>query len=126
MVKLGLFNSRLKDFFDICLLSRQSNFDGPLLAEAMARTFANRATEITPQPIALTLTFANDPAKAAQWRGFLRKARLQHTPEDLAEVIEALTVFLTPVAQALTAGSSFEKHWVAPGPWQTRSSADDR
>ena len=32
MVKLGALNSRMKDFYDIWLLSRQFDFDGPTLA----------------------------------------------------------------------------------------------
>jgi hypothetical protein len=35
MVKLGQLNSRMKDFFDIWLLSRQFNFDGGMLARPL-------------------------------------------------------------------------------------------
>ena len=46
IVKLGLLNSRMKDFYDIWLLSRQFNFDGPTLATAVSRTFVNRKTPV--------------------------------------------------------------------------------
>jgi hypothetical protein len=46
MVKLGTLNSRMKDFYDIWLLSRRFSFDGPMLARAVAATFANRKTII--------------------------------------------------------------------------------
>lgn len=36
MVKLGVLNSRMKDFYDIWLLSRQFDFDGAELVEAVA------------------------------------------------------------------------------------------
>ena len=36
MVKLGTLNSRMKDFYDIWLLSRQFDFDGPTLGEAVS------------------------------------------------------------------------------------------
>jgi hypothetical protein len=39
MVKLGALNSRMKDFYDIWLLSRQFNFDGVKLSEAVRLTF---------------------------------------------------------------------------------------
>lgn len=48
MVKLGQLNSRLKDFFDLWLLSRQFQFDGRILAQAVRETFANRHTTIPP------------------------------------------------------------------------------
>jgi hypothetical protein len=35
LVKLGLLYSRMKDFYDIWLLSRQFDFDGRILAEAI-------------------------------------------------------------------------------------------
>ena len=39
MVKLGLLNSRMKDFYDIWLMLRQFDFDGSKLTEALKRTF---------------------------------------------------------------------------------------
>ena len=44
MVKLGELNSRMKDFFDIWLLSRSFDFDGPRLCEAIEKTFKRRGT----------------------------------------------------------------------------------
>ena len=37
MVKLGLLNSRMKDFYDIWLMMRQFDFDGLKLVEALKR-----------------------------------------------------------------------------------------
>ena len=45
MVKLGLLNSRMKDFYDIRLMMRQFNFNGSKLTEALKRTFVHRKTE---------------------------------------------------------------------------------
>jgi len=42
MIKLGQFNSRMKDFYDIQVLLRQFGFDGEVLRLAIERTFANR------------------------------------------------------------------------------------
>ncbi|MFX8685086.1 nucleotidyl transferase AbiEii/AbiGii toxin family protein, partial [Acinetobacter baumannii] len=80
-------NSRLKDFFDLWLLSRQFEFDGLLLSTAVLQTFQNRQTVINPSPVALTAAFANDSTKQSQWRGFLRKSRLTEAPQDLNDVI---------------------------------------
>lgn len=118
MVKLGQLNSRLKDFFDLWLLPRQFEFDGRILSTAVTRTFAHRRTAITPQPVALTAAFANDPIKQTQWKGFLRKSRIDIAPQDLPAVIEAISGFLLPLAQALSAGQGFSSAWYPPGPWQ--------
>jgi len=117
MVKLGVLNSRMKDFFDIWLLLRQFDFRGPRLARAIAKTFSLRGTEITMEPIALTTPFSEDPTKAAQWRGFIRKNRLKNVPQEFDEVVLTIAAFLGPIAKSLAAGEPFNANWSAPGPW---------
>jgi hypothetical protein len=118
MVKLGQLNSRLKDFFDVWLLSRQFDFDGATLKTAIGKTFENRKTPIPEEALALTSAFAQDPTKQIQWKGFLRKARLQNAPENLSDVVDALRAFLQPVVDAARAAVDFADTWKAPGPWK--------
>ena len=115
MVKLGLLNSRMKDFYDIWLLSRQFAFDGPTLATAIEKTFAHRGTPITPEPTAFSAAFATDASKATQWRAFLRKSRLDNAPQELASVTEAIAAFLSQPAAAIRAGRCFSQAWPAAG-----------
>ena len=117
MVKLGNLNSRMKDFFDIRLLSRGFDFEGRTLAEAIAKTFSTRGTTIPSSPIAFTRAFAEDGTKAVRWRAFIHRNRLAGTPEDFAEIISTVTSFLGPIADALAVGRSFDANWKAPGPW---------
>jgi predicted nucleotidyltransferase component of viral defense system len=117
MVKLGILNSRMKDFFDLWLMSRQFDFNGATLAKAISKTFSTRGTKIPAKPLALTDTFAKEGTKAAQWRGFLRKNRLSGAPKDLAEVIMSIGAFLKPISERLAAGHAFKSIWKAPGPW---------
>lgn len=117
IVKLGLLNSRLKDFFDIWQLSRRFDFDGTILSEAISRTFANRGTAIVVSPTALTPAYASDAARASQWRGFLQKSRITVAPSDLGQVLDDLAGFLLPVARAIQAQEPFTQRWNAPGPW---------
>ncbi len=70
MVRRGLLNSRMRDFFDVWTLSRQFDFDGGVLAAAVRETFARRDLEVAARPVALTKEFAEDTAKASQWQGF--------------------------------------------------------
>jgi predicted nucleotidyltransferase component of viral defense system len=118
MVKLGQLNSRIRDFFDIWLLSRQFDFDGKILADAMQQTFANRGTEINTEPVALTPDFASDAEKQTQWSGFCQKSRVEHAPGSLQEVCNAIAQFIKPVATAVQTEQPFDDFWQAPGPWR--------
>ena len=51
---------------------------------------------MSPNPVGLSAEFADDPTKKSQWRGFIRKSRLDASP-DLAEMLFAVTHFLQPV-----------------------------
>ena len=116
MVKLGILNSRMKDFFDIWTLARQFDFEGEALSTAIERTFTNRETSIVAEPAALTSQFSGDAAKKAQWRGFIRRNRFE-VVERLPEVVDALSSFLKPIMAALSLGRSFQGKWTFPGPW---------
>ncbi len=118
MVKLGQLNSRMKDFFDLWLLSRQFEFDGASLATAVSQTFANRETALNPTPVALTRQFAEYSVKQTQWRGFLRKAKLEVAPNELTEVVESIGEFLLPITESLISDMSFGRVWSPGGPWR--------
>ena len=114
-VKLGMLNSRMKDFYDIWLLSRQFDFDGPELTEAIRRTFRRRGTELPSELEALSGPFVAD--KQTLWTAFRSRLRQEHLPVSFAEVAAALSSFLSPVVAALVAGEPTPHHWKAPGPW---------
>src|SRR5213082_2664696 len=46
LVKLGIANTRMKDFYDLWRLSQNFDFDGTLLTEAIKSTFERRGTEV--------------------------------------------------------------------------------
>jgi predicted nucleotidyltransferase component of viral defense system len=93
MVALGRTNSRMKDFYDIWLLSRSFAFDDDRLARAIAATFTRRGTKIPVEPPdALSPAFAADEQKQRQWRAFVEQVATD--PGGLANVIEDLAVFL--------------------------------
>ncbi len=97
MVGLGRANSRMKDFYDIWILSRSFSFDDDRLAQAIDATFARRETAIpTELPDALTPAFAADEQKQQQWRAFVEG--LSISPGKLDDVVEELSVFLMPHA----------------------------
>ena len=104
MVALGRANSRMKDFYDIWILSRSFAFDDDRLARAIAATFARRGTAIPEDlPDALTPSFAADEQKQRQWRAFIEN--VAHQPGELANVVGDIGEFLMPhVVAAVKAG----------------------
>ena len=97
MVVLGRANSRMKDFYDIWLLSRAYEFEGDGLARAIAATFARRKTAIPADPPhGLTRPFADDPAKKQQWASFVES--IDAELPSLPDIINNLAAFLMPHA----------------------------
>lgn len=97
MVALGRANSRMKDFYDIWVLSRSFSFQDDRLARAISATFARRGTAIpTELPDALTRGFAEDEQKQRQWRAFVESVATD--PGTLSHVIEDVAAFLMPAA----------------------------
>lgn len=95
MVMLGLANSRMKDFYDVWILSRSYDFDEDRLSRAIAATFERRGTAIPfDEPEALTQTFATDAGKQRQWAAFVRDLAIEMPPLDV--VVTDLAGFLMP------------------------------
>ena len=118
MVKLGLLNSRMKDFYDIWFLSHRFDFEGETLIEAIEKTFEKRKTPLTSEPTIFNPTFMKDDTKQAQWQGFIEKAKLANTPVSFEDVAESIKVFLQPVVVSIIQEQTFGLFWTAPGPWR--------
>ncbi len=115
MVKLGELNSRMKDFYDIWLLSRQFDFSGKALAEAIRLTFERRETEIPDIVSAFSEGFIS--AKQIQWSAFRRRLQQDHVPENFSEVVFTIKNFIEPLIMALSSDKLIPDRWGAPGPW---------
>jgi len=118
MVMLGMTNSRMKDFFDLRLLSATFEFAGEVLAQAIEATFERRRTPLPETiPTALSADFYDDDSKQKQWKAFISKCGLA-TPPPLPDLIAGLRAFLLPPVEAIRTGQSFPKRWLPPGPWR--------
>jgi len=118
MVSLGEGNSRMKDFADLWHLSRNFDFEGPVLTKAIASTFQRWQTTISAQPTAFAAGFAQLDTKQAQWKAFLRRTAPQGIPEGFGEVVADIATFLGPILSHLAADQPMPKQWLASGPWQ--------
>ncbi len=117
LVKLGLANSRMKDFYDLLVIARTFPFDGDVLRHAIANTFARRGTELpTGTPVGLSDTFATDGSKQKQWAAFLNRSGLTEAG-SLEEVVRRLGRFLLPVLGRAASGEPFPPAWEPGSGW---------
>ena len=118
LTKLGLLNSRMKDYYDLALLSRMYVFEGENLIEAIVATFARRGTSIEAEPVGLTVAFYADPARAIQWRAFVRRSRFTQELGDLEKLVAEVRRFAFPILKAAIGERPFRVRWQAGGPWE--------
>lgn len=109
MVKLGILNSRMKDFYDIWTMARMFDFEVEVLANAMQKTFKKRNTDIVVHPQVFDASFCSDKSKQTQWKAFLKKSKLRNAPEDFCVVIKVIEKFLVPVLKAVVEGKGHRK-----------------
>src|SRR3546814_6845584 len=84
MVALDMINTRLKDFYDLWAIANAFEFDGTVLARAIAATFERRQTKVPAQiPAALTAAYADE--RLGQWAAFLRRTEIVLAPEPFPD-----------------------------------------
>jgi predicted nucleotidyltransferase component of viral defense system len=94
LVKLGIANSRMKDYFDLWVLLRDGAVVADTLTPAIRSTFERRGTPLPMAiPFGLSDDFARDVTKQRQWQAFLAKNALDapNLDEIVAVLREALT-----------------------------------
>ena len=101
VVKLGMINSRMKDFYDLLVIFRHYPYDDQLLTRAVAHTFACRGTPLPREvPPGLSDEFGSDPTAKRLWRGFLTRMQLVNEPDDFTAVIRTIRERLWPIIMA--------------------------
>ncbi len=118
LAAFGIAISRMKDFYDMWVLSKHFTFRGAPLSAAIAATFERRGTPIPAGvPTALTDEFSNDRIKQNQWAAFLIRNGLTDSAPDLSSVIRDLGAFLLAPLQAAAERQALLKSWKPGGPW---------
>jgi len=97
LTQLRMSNTRMKDYFDLWLLSRQPELNKAILRKAIERTFENRKMEIEVEPVGLSREFGADPVKQVQWKAFLKRSSLTAAPDSLTAVVEEIRLFFKPI-----------------------------
>jgi hypothetical protein len=116
IVQLGIANSRLKDFYDLWLISQTFELDGVTLSAAVQRTFERRQTPMpTDVPTGLTRLYAEE--WNVRWKAFLNREHMNAAPIDLGHVLDDLRRFLVPLMTLSSSGA----YWPSRGPWSNRT-----
>ena len=72
IIRLGLANTRMKDFYDIWLLIQRFFLEKEDLFEIIQKVLKNRDTQINEFPKPFTEAFYKNPNTIEKWNGFLR------------------------------------------------------
>lgn len=119
MVHLDMQNSRMKDLYDIWILSRTLAFSGSELSQAIRSTFDRRQTGVSVMPpAALTAKFHSEPVHVRQWVAFVRRIGEPALANEFSQVVADLAEFLMPVAKAVSTSAGYPVRWEPLGPWQ--------
>ncbi len=111
ILALGLENSRMKDYYDLWLLSQRFELDGELL-RAVDNTLTRRGIpRPTATPIGLSDAMPADPTKAQQWSAYVRKSGVEDTP-PLHQLVSTLHTLFSP-----TWTGAQVSRWPPGGPW---------
>lgn len=94
IVSLGIFGSRMKDFYDIWFLTKNKTFDKKRLSAAIKSTFSKRKTDLEEINLIFQVEFIQDSNKAIQWNAFLRRTALTEQ-ESFKNVMNDLRVYFS-------------------------------
>lgn len=119
MIHHDEMNSRVRDFLDVWLLSRQFEFAGSELLRAVRATFSTRGTVIGQSPACFTASFAEDEARRVLWARFLERSQIEGAPAEFVQVVQDVAEFAVPLLGALTNDVPFTDVWRPPGPWSS-------
>lgn len=116
MVRFGVRNSRMKDYFDLFVLSEERGFHGPLLAKQISATFSRRETTLFSElPPGLTDRFGEE--RERDWRAFLASSDGVGVPEEFPHVVARVRGFAYPALRAAAEGESLHAQWVPGRGW---------
>ncbi len=98
MVSRGMVNSRMKDIYDIWLLSELYTFSFDTLLKAIEQTFERRKVPfLTEIPLCFTDIFATDTGKHEQWNAFCRRNELKKQPDNFESAMSRVKNLLLPI-----------------------------
>jgi len=96
-VYLSLMTSRMKDFYDLYIITRAFSLNFRDLQNAIQQTFQRRNTQLpTEMPLVFSEQIYQNDTKQTQWKAFTKKLRNEHSNLPLEEVINQISRFSAP------------------------------
>jgi predicted nucleotidyltransferase component of viral defense system len=118
MIRHGDLNSRMKDYYDLWLISNAFDFESKSLQRAIETTFKNRDTDLPiERPLSLSAEFAS--ANNTRWKNFLDKMNIETTETvDFANIIEQVWEFIEHPLQASLSQMQSPRRWTPQKGWR--------
>ena len=99
---LGMANSRMKDFYDICIMLRTMQLDTTVLTETIQATFKARNNALPKVlPAILADESLGNDIKIAQWNAFTHRSVLSVPIGEWSDVIAEIRLSMKPVFKKL-------------------------
>lgn len=113
MTILGTSNSRVKDFYDILLISQEQSFEALALLKTIATTFDRRGNSLEEGYFVFTKAFATSETMALRWEQFKAKNPLG-LESSFEEVMDNIKIFLEPllIDKAIGLWQSEKRGWI--------------
>lgn len=109
IVSLGELNSRLKDFYDIYLLSKTNKFESSEIYNALESTFLKRNTKYE-DIVIYEHEFRNSKAKQTQWKVMMKKKNITNKV-DFSIVIRQIELFVLPIIEMIKTKKLLDRTW---------------
>jgi len=114
MAQFGIQNTRLKDYYDIWMMTKLQEFDGDIISDAIETTFRHQERPIPETFIGLSDKFVAESDRA--WKDFLGK--LPGKPNyKFDEVVGTLNDFLGPLIENARSGDRPGTTWSPEDGW---------
>ena len=102
IITLGMANTRMKDYFDLWVILRDTPLDQKILSKAVVATLTNRRTKMPNGfPVGLSEQFWEDNQKIIQWSAFVNRNNL--TAQSLGLTVRYLRDTLAFIFQGMNA-----------------------
>ena len=114
---LGEINTRMKDFYDIWIISNVFQIEGNLLVESMSATLKNRDTHAeTRLPNLFSDGFITE--KSELWSTFLSGIGEENeVASDFKTILTRIVAFIQPVLDAITSNGQLDQTWNPSDGW---------
>jgi hypothetical protein len=118
IVKLGIYNSRMKDYFDIWTLSKIMDFQLDRLISAITATFVRRKTDLPAGwPDGLTENYFRSEVPTRFWNAFMNKGKFKNAPDSFERLGTELRYFLELPFYSVNGSEKTNKIW-SGSKWQ--------